>query len=220
MDPPIVNDTLEISLYNIPVGNTNRLGCEFFARPTLEVARDLLGQRLVRLRDGKRLAGLITETEAYISEADLACHARFGRTPRSEVLYASPGHAYVYLNYGMYWLLNIVTEAQDFPAAVLIRGIRADEGIEVMRELRGRPEVMLTNGPGKLTRALDINGSFNRMDMCSPEAILFIEPAPGVLDSQVLCGPRVGIHNVPEPWRSKPWRFWVQKIIVRRNDGF
>ncbi len=171
----------------------------------------MLGQRLVRLRDGKRLAGLITETEAYISEADLACHARFGRTARSEVLYATPGHAYVYLNYGMYWLLNFVTEAQDFPAAVLIRGIQADEGIEVMRELRGRPDVMLTNGPGKLTRALDINGSFNWMDVCSPEAILFIEPSSGVLDSRVLCGPRVGIHNVPEPWRSKPWRFRVQK---------
>ncbi len=193
------------------MGNTNRLGREFFARPTLEVARDLLGHRLVRLRDEKRLAGLITETEAYISEADLACHARFGRTPRSEVLYASPGHAYVYLNYGMYWLLNFVTEAQDFPAAVLIRGIQADEGIELMRELRGRPEVVLTNGPGKLTKALDINGSFNRMDVCSPEAILFIEPASGVLDRQVLCGPRVGIDNVPEPWRSKPWRFWIQK---------
>ena len=194
------------------MGNTNRLGREFFARPTLEVARDLLGHRLVRLGDEKRLAGLITGTEAYISEADLACHARFGRTPRSEVLYASPGHAYVYLNYGMYWLLNIVTEAQDFPAAVLIRGIQADEGIELMRELRGWPEVLLTNGPGKLTRALDINGSFNRMDVCSPEAILFIEPASGVLDRQVLCGARVGIDNAPEPWRSKPWHFRIQKI--------
>ncbi len=198
-------------MYNIPMAESNpllsRLPREFFARPTLEVARSLLGQRLVRLRNGKRLAGLISETEAYISEADQACHARFGRTPRSEVLYYPPGYAYVYLNYGRYWLLNFVTEAEDFPAAILIRAVIPVEGIDVMRALRGRPDEILTNGPGKLTQAFDIDGSFNKMDICAPDAPLFVEAEPPVPEEQVIQGPRFGIDNVPEPWRSKPWRF-------------
>ena len=100
-----------------------RLSHDFFARPTLQVARALLGQRLVHLHDGQRLAGLIIETEAYIGEEDLACHARVGRTSRTEVMYTSPGHAYVYFTYGMHWLLNFVTEPEGFPAAVLVRAL-------------------------------------------------------------------------------------------------
>ncbi len=196
--------------------NSTQLGRDFFARPTLEVARGLLGQRLVRVRDGKRLAGLITETEAYISEADMACHARFGRTPRSEVLYYPPGFAYVYINYGIHWLLNFTTEAENFPAAVLIRAIQPVEGRDVMETLRGRANGNLTNGPGKLTQALDIDGSFNRMDICAPEAILFVEAAVSVPDEQVQIGPRVGIESVPEPWRSKPWRFRIPKVENRQ----
>src|SRR6266852_3708761 len=106
-----------------------RLARRFFARPTLQVARELLGQRLVRMSNGVRLAGRITETEAYIGQTDLACHARFGLTPRSQVMFGPPGRAYVYFTYGMHWMLNIVTEAEGSPAAVLIRGIRADDGL-------------------------------------------------------------------------------------------
>jgi DNA-3-methyladenine glycosylase len=100
---------------------------EFYNRPTLTVARELLGARLVRLLDGVRLAGVITETEAYVGEADLGCHAKAGRTPRTTVMYGPPGRAYVYFTYGMHWLLNAVTEAEGFPAAVLIRADQADK---------------------------------------------------------------------------------------------
>ncbi len=205
------NLEVQVPLYNSWMRNSTQLPREFFARPTLEVARDLLGKRLVHLRDGKRLSGLISETEGYISEADLACHARYGRTPRSEILYYPPGHAYIYINYGLHWLLNFVTEQEDFPAAVLIRALFPVEGIEVMRQLRGRPDAILTNGPGKLTQAMGIDGSLNKIDICASDAPLFVENQEPVLDEQVTQGPRVGIDNVPEPWRSKPWRFVWKK---------
>jgi DNA-3-methyladenine glycosylase len=171
------------------------------------VARELLGQRLVRLRDGLRLAGLITETEAYIGETDLACHARAGRTNRTQVMYGSPGHAYVYFTYGMHWCLNFVTEAKDFPAAVLIRGIQPVEGIDMMCQLRGRSGAGLTDGPAKLAQALEIDRRLNGADLCDPQAVLWVEAAPPLPDSSVTIGPRVGLYSVPEPWKSMPWRF-------------
>src|SRR5713226_8191944 len=129
-----------------------RLARRFFARPTLQVARELLGQRLVHIAGGVRLAGRITETEAYIGQSDLACHARFGLTPRSQVMFGPPGHAYVYFTYGMHWMLNIVTEPEGFPAAVLIRAIQPVAGMEIMQARRGRrvPPGQLADGPGKL----------------------------------------------------------------------
>src|SRR5512136_44990 len=124
---------------------------EFYDRPTITVARELLGMRLVRLLDGVRLGGIITETEAYIGEEDLACHARFGRTRRNAVMYGPPGFAYVYFTYGMHWLLNAVTGPEGFPAAVLIRAIQPVEGLEIITARRqGRD----TLGPAKLTQAL------------------------------------------------------------------
>ncbi len=186
-----------------------RLSRKFYNRPTLEVARDLLGQRLVRLWRGQRLAGLITEVEAYIGQTDLACHARFGRTPRSEVMFGAPGHAYVYLTYGMHWMLNCVTEANGFPAAVLIRAIHPVEGVDRMRRHRSRPDKILTNGPAKLTQALDITKDFNGHNLGAPDATLFIERAPVVPDSAIVRGPRVGLGATPEPWLSQPWNFRV-----------
>ncbi|MBN2501272.1 MAG: DNA-3-methyladenine glycosylase, partial [Anaerolineales bacterium] len=97
---------------------------EFYNRPTLTVARELIGARLVRILEGVKLVGLITETEAYVGEEDLGCHAKAGRTPRTQVMYGPPGHAYVYFTYGNHWMLNAVTEREDFPAAVLIRAIQ------------------------------------------------------------------------------------------------
>ena len=90
----------------------------FYDHPTLTVARELIGARLVRILDGMKLAGLITETEAYISGKDLACHAKAGRTPRTAVMFEAPGHAYVYFTYGNHWMLNVVTERVGFPATV------------------------------------------------------------------------------------------------------
>lgn len=189
-----------------------RLSRQFYNRPTLEVARDLLGQRLVRLWRGQRLAGLITEVEAYIGQTDLACHARFGRTPRSEVMFGAPGRAYVYFTYGMHWMLNCVTEAKDFPAAVLIRAIQPVEGVAVMRHYRQRPDRILTNGPAKLTQALCIDKAFNGYDLCAPMATLFIERMPAVPEAVIVRGARVGLGATPEPWLSHPWNFKIANL--------
>jgi DNA-3-methyladenine glycosylase len=192
----------------------SRLPRSFFARPTLVVARELLGQRLVRLDDGRRLAGLITETEAYIGQDDLACHARFGRTPRSQVMFGAPGHAYVYFTYGMHWMLNVVTEPPGFPAAVLIRAVLPVEGEAVMRVRRGRPAgaaalgaARLTDGPAKLAQALGIDRDLNGHDLCARGAVLFVERAAPVAEAGVDVGPRIGLNNTPEPWKSRAWNF-------------
>ncbi|MCS6911057.1 MAG: DNA-3-methyladenine glycosylase [Anaerolineales bacterium] len=184
----------------------------FFARDTVTVARELLGQRLVRLEAGRRLSGIIIETEAYVGETDLACHARAGRTPRTTVMYGPPGCAYVYLNYGLHWMLNIVTERNGFPAAVLIRAIEPMEGVEVMRRRRGHvPDRQLTNGPGKLAQALHITGSLHGHDLCARGAVLFVERAGNAAPSAILARPRIGIHSVPEPWRSLAWNFRLSR---------
>jgi len=184
------------------------LPASFYDRPVLEVARELLGARLVRCLDGQRLAGIIVETEAYRGEEDLACHARAGRTPRTEVMYGPPGRAYVYFTYGMHWLLNCVTGPEGFPVAVLVRAILPVEGVETIAARRaGQPRRLWCDGPAKLTRALAIDGGFNAANLCDPDGPLRIEAGSSIPDGQVQTGPRVGINRVPEPWRSVPWRF-------------
>jgi len=180
---------------------------KFYNRPTLTVARELIGARLVRILDGIKMVGLITETEAYIGEQDLACHARAGRTPRTQVMYEPPGHAYVYFTYGHHWMLNVVTEQEDFPAAVLIRAIQPIEGVQVMSTRRNGRD---TFGPGKLCQAMGITKSENRCDLTTSDSGLWIEAGISVLDKNVTIGPRVGLNTVPEPWLSKPWRFLVK----------
>lgn len=182
----------------------------FFTRPALIVARELLGTRLVRLENGQRLSGLIIETEAYSGEDDLGCHAKAGRTPRTQVMYGPPGHAYVYFTYGMHWLLNFVVETEGYPAAVLIRAIASLEGLDVIAARRdGVPRLHWTDGPAKLTRALNIAKAFNGADLCAPNAQLFLEPGLQFPDSQIKTTPRIGLNSVPEPWKSLPWRFQV-----------
>ena len=184
---------------------------DFFARPTLEVARELLGARLVHLDNGQRLAGWISEAEAYIGESDLGCHARAGRTPRTQVMYGPPGHAYVYFTYGMHWCLNFVTEAEVFPAAVLLRAIQPCEGVEIIAARRSpQPPAHWTDGPGKVCQALGIDRRHNGLDLCSPDSELFVEFGPPIPPENVTIGPRVGLNSVPDPWRSMPWRFRLE----------
>ncbi len=184
---------------------------EFYNRPTLRVARELLGMHLVRVLGDVRLSGIITETEAYVGEQDLGCHAKAGRTARTAVMYGPAGHAYVYFTYGMHWMLNAVTEAEGFPAAVLLRAIQPLDGLEVISANRhGRD----TNGPAKLTQALGILKDSNNCNLCTTSADLWIEMGQTIQDENVTIGPRVGLYTVPEPWRSKPWRFRVKSTLT------
>lgn len=185
----------------------NILPRDFYDRPTLKVARDLIGARLVRILDGVKLAGLITETEAYISQKDLACHAKAGVTPRTKVMFGEPGHAYVYFTYGNHWMLNVVTEKAGFPAAVLIRAIQPMEGVDVMIERRQGRDMF---GPGKICQAMGISKAENAVDLTNKASGLWIEAGVQVPNSLVTKGPRVGLNNTPEPWLSKPWRFLVK----------
>ncbi len=183
----------------------------FFSRSTLQVARELLGMRLVRQERDVRLVGVISEVEAYRGEEDQGCHARAGRTPRTRVMYGSPGHAYVYFTYGMHWMLNFVTEAEGYPAAVLIRAILPVEGLDVIAARRdGQPFAHWTDGPAKLCQALGIDRRHNGLDLCAPQSEIFVQVGESIPDSAVTIGPRVGLNNVPEPWKSIAWRFRIQ----------
>jgi DNA-3-methyladenine glycosylase len=179
----------------------------FYARPTLEVAHDLIGKVLVHETPAGRAAGVIVETEAYIGEDDPACHAAPGRTPRNAPLYGPPGHAYVYFNYGVHWLVNAVTEPEDDPAAVLVRALAPLEGLPLMRERRTArrragatiPDAALCRGPGNLTVALAITGAQNRLSL---DGTLRIEDR-GPRGLHVAWGPRIGIRvGLDRPWRA------------------
>ncbi|MBI5566420.1 MAG: DNA-3-methyladenine glycosylase [Chloroflexi bacterium] len=188
-----------------------RLSQTFYAQPTRRLAKALLGCRLVRNLDGQRVSGVIVETEAYIGENDLACHARAGRTARTEVMYGRPGLAYVYFTYGLHWLLNVVSECEDYPAAVLIRAIEPVDGVAAMQAARGqRPIGQLTNGPAKVCQALRIDRAMNGVDLTDARSDLWIEADRTVPARSIGHGPRVGIGRTPEPWLSKPWRYRVK----------
>jgi DNA-3-methyladenine glycosylase len=180
----------------------------FYSRETLTVARELIGARLVRVENGVRIAGIIVETEGYLGEEDLACHARAGRTARTEPMYGPPGHAFVYFTYGNHWMLNPVTRPVGEPEAVLLRAILPTEGIEIIEKRRGKqPRKRWTDGPGKLTQALGITKEHNKVDLTSRAGNLFIEEGIAVPDKYVTTTPRIGLNTTPEPWFSKPWRY-------------
>ncbi|MGH1363699.1 MAG: DNA-3-methyladenine glycosylase [Calditrichia bacterium] len=173
----------------------------FYERPTLDVARDLLGCRLVFDQNGYRVAGRIVETEAYIGMDDPACHAAVGKTARNEVMFGQAGIAYVYFIYGMYFCLNVVSEAAGFPAAVLIRAVDPLEGIERMQERRNKQRLRdLTSGPGKLCQAFDINRNQNGLDFCQSPLIILPGKTPDTIVETTRIGIRVGTE--------KPWRFY------------
>jgi DNA-3-methyladenine glycosylase len=178
---------------------------EFYLRETEQVARDLLGTVLeCRTPDGVT-AGRVVETEAYIGEHDLACHAAAGRTARTAPLYGAPGIAYVYFIYGMYWCVNAVTRREGEPSAVLIRALEPLRGIELMRARRpkAKRDVDLTNGPGKLCQALGIDGGFNEKSLSSGDLrILSGETVPA---DRIVITPRIGITKC-DSW---PLRYFI-----------
>ena len=180
----------------------------FYGRATLDVAYELLGKVLVHDSDEGRTAGLIVETEAYIGEDDPACHASAGRTPRNEPLYDAPGLAYVYLNYGVHNLFNVVTEEKGTPAAVLVRALEPLDGVDLMVSRRSRggrvvPVTHLCRGPGNLTRALGIGLEYNRASLVGGRVTIVDR---GTKVGPVSRGPRVGIRLGTD----RPWRFWVK----------
>lgn len=181
----------------------------FFAQPTLTIARELLGCRLVREIDGQRLSGLIVETEAYIGQEDTACHASKGRTPRTEVMFGPAGQTYVYVIYGRYYMLNFVTEAVEFPAAVLIRAIEPQKGIELMQSRRPQNHYNLANGPGKLCQALGIDTGLNNWPLALGQK-LWLEAGHPITAAEVATGPRIGITSAAPKDVAAPWRFWVK----------
>ena len=166
----------------LPNDNRSPLGFRvlpqsFYDRPTLTVVEELLGKVLVHRTPGGVAAGMIVETEAYIGDDDPACHAAPGPTRRNAPLYGPPGFAYVYLNYGIHYLVNTVTEAEGHPAAVLIRALHPVEGIALMKERRapgggGVAETDLCRGPGNLTRALGITLTDNLVDLVSSSLVI------------------------------------------------
>ncbi len=201
-------------------------------RPTLEAARGLIGAHLVRDDATGRRVGRIVEVEAYIGRDDQASHARFGETARNRIMFGPPGHAYVYLVYGMYDCLNVVTEPERAPAAVLIRAVEPLDGIEAMRldrvvratarrrsltpdraagesaRIASLAPGRLASGPGLVAAAFGLDTGWTGLDLCDPASPLRLETAsPDAPAPTIDATPRIGIDYAGEPWDSKPWRF-------------
>jgi DNA-3-methyladenine glycosylase len=167
-----------------------RLDRQFYCRDVLEVAPALLGKSIVSLDEsGRRSVFTITETEAYRGNEDRACHASKGRTERTEVMFGDGGHLYMYLIYGMYWMMNVVTGERGIPQAVLIRGLKE------------------ASGPGRLSRLLGLDRGFYGEDLVNSSR-LWIEESG--LNPEYTAAPRIGIAYAGEPWISKPWRFIIK----------
>jgi DNA-3-methyladenine glycosylase len=178
------------------------LSRQYFSRPTVQVARSLVGKYLVRSLAGREVAGRIVEVEAYVGSADKACHASKGRTPRTDVMFNVPGVAYVYLIYGIHHCLNVVTEREDFPAAVLIRAIEVD----------GR----LIDGPGRICRTLQIDRSLNRIDLTTQASLWFEDRGGRIFRRQIAALPRIGVDYAGE-WAKKLWRFRLQTVLSAKS---
>lgn len=179
----------------------------FYEQTTVDVAKQLLGKYLVRKHPEGNAIGRIVETEAYVGPQDLACHASKGRTARTEVMFGPAGRAYVYFIYGFYNMLNLVTEAKDYPAAVLIRAVEPVDGIELMQERRKSTLLHnLASGPGKLCQAFAIDRTLNGADLRG--AALYVEDR-GEPSPKFKATPRIGV-DYAGTWTSKPYRFLVR----------
>jgi len=195
--------TLPVEVSPAPV----KLTRAFYEQTTVDVAKQLLGKYLVRKHPDGNAIGRIVETEAYVGPQDLACHASKGRTARTEVMFGPAGHAYVYFIYGFYNMLNLVTEAKDYPAAVLIRAVEPVAGVEIMQGRRRLDRLRdLASGPGKLCQAFAVDRSLNGADLC--DSVLYVEdrgePSPKVQKS-----PRIGVDYAGK-WKDKPYRFLIR----------
>ena len=178
----------------------------WFDRSSVDVARDLLGMRLVHDGTSGRVGGRIVEVEAYQGPEDLAAHSSRGRTPRNATMFGPPGHLYVYLIYGIHHCMNVVTGPGDKPEAVLIRALAIDEGIDVARARRGLtvPDPRLAAGPGNLARALGVDRGLNGSDLLAGPVSIEIGPAAG----SISWGPRIGVAYAGE-WAARPLRAWI-----------
>lgn len=189
-----------------PIKTETKLPRSFYLRPTLTVAKDLLGKNIVKRVNGKTLTGKIVETEAYLGENDPASHAFRGKTKRNEVMFSEGGHLYVYFTYGMHFCSNIVTEAEGKGRAVLLRAVEPLEGLDLMeknRKLKDNHVKNLTNGPAKLCEALGITGRDNGTDLTADQ--IFITTGGKIPDKIIISSSRIGITNGSE----KPWRFYI-----------
>jgi len=175
------------------------LGRKFFERDTILVARELLGKKIVRVYRGKRIEGIIMETEAYRGLDDKASHASRGKTERTSIMFDHAGTIYVYLIYGMYYCLNIVTEKKEYPAAVLIRGIKAGE-----REI---------NGPGRVCKFLKIDKKLNEKSLSRKNGI-WIEEGIKISQKKIKKAPRIGVDYAGRHWAGKLWRFYIKSARV------
>lgn len=198
----------------------------FFTSNARIVAQELLGKLLVHQVNGNFLTGKIVEVEAYCDfhEADLACHGSRNKgrpTKRTEVMFREAGHIYIYLNYGIHWLFNIITGEEGTPSAVLIRAVEPINGKKEMADNRNnRPQIEWTNGPGKLSQAMGFNRSHNGQNLCRPDSVIWIEDQPDLGLNLVSCGPRIGLGKTPEPWLSMPWRYWIKENKYVSAGGF
>lgn len=184
----------------------------FYTRDTQLVAKELLGKVLVRTWRGQIVMCRIVEVESYAGD-DLASHASRGRTPRTEIMFGEAGRAYVYLIYGMYWCLNIVTEQSDFPAAILIRAAQPLQGIKVMQQARHRTEeIDLLSGPGKLCQALHVNGSLTNEDVTQSTRLYIVDDGYSVPRKHIASSPRIGVAYAGAD-ALRPWRYYL-----RNND--
>ena len=175
------------------------LSRKYFGRPTLRVARSLIGTYLVRDGEDGRRAGRIVEVEAYVGPEDRASHASRGRTPRTDVMFGPPGIAYVYLVYGMHHCFNVVTEKDGFPAAILIRAVQIESSLT------------LIDGPGRVCRFFGIDRTHNRMDLTTRRGLWIEDRGDRIRASAIATFPRIGVDYAGE-WAAKPYRFRLNEL--------
>lgn len=198
MPSPTLLSKLNLST-DVLQGRCHKLKRSFFNRPAAEVAPDILGCLLIhRMPDGRRHIGRIVEVEAYLGPRDLAAHTSKGRTPRTEAMFGPPGHAYVYLIYGMYHCINAVTGPRGSGTAVLLRALAPVRDIDVA-----------TNGPGRLCKAMDITLDHYGQDLCGGGTDLWIARDESPEPPAIVASPRIGVDYAGEEWASKPLRFYV-----------